>query len=94
MAPNGDFRTKSPVKSPADNHDPFPTSWQDISTAPRNGAPVDLWCGNSEIPRRVTDVQWREPTGLGWREMNAGPSPLSKVLNEPRLGFVKGQGRN
>jgi hypothetical protein len=40
--------------------------WQGIESAPRDGTAIDLWCGNSEFPYRVTDVQWREPSESEW----------------------------
>jgi hypothetical protein len=40
-------------------------SWQDISTAPRDGSTFDVWIAG-EFPRRVPDVSWREPSDSEW----------------------------
>lgn len=39
--------------------------WQGIESAPKDGTEIDVWVGG-EFPRRVTDVQWREPTDSEW----------------------------
>jgi hypothetical protein len=40
--------------------------WQPIETAPKDGTTIDVWCGNSEFPNRLTDVKWRKPTESEW----------------------------
>lgn len=38
--------------------------WTDISHAPKDGTPVDLWVTNDEGGFRVTDARWTRPVGL------------------------------
>lgn len=35
--------------------------WRPIETAPKDGAPLDLWLGNDEDPHRRTDCYWGRP---------------------------------
>lgn len=57
--------------------------WQPIETAPKDGTLVDVWLGNAEFPRRVTDVSFREPTeGEYWVNGSSDPDTSQGQFDE------------
>lgn len=58
------------------------SEWQDISTAPKDGTKIDVWCVNDvfgEPIGRVPDAWWSEEH----EEWSAGASWLSRPIEAP-----------